>query len=399
MQQRMYIIKSFETIDQEINHSKKSHKLLVTDRQKLCQESTYSLSNTTLFSSITSYTVLSIVFLLTMSSKVIQTSASETAKLDLMWCLNHNSFYHEVKICSMLRPGHPIYQIDFTRPTEHSPVNESSDSSSSTLVIRLIDEEQFKVDRTTLVYTGGKKLSSDPVAIFLVRKHTDKEEVVNCMLLKLDVSDRHCSYVRNCTTVISILASLCLILIMGLSITLIILHRKSPINCKFWLKKSEDIEDDGYFNDNQPDHGGNDQGFISPRKPSYAPTDKGNGSIIRPNFSPPSGYIVPRKSSLKASKIEVVPVKDDPLKNSANGTGRSVLPGIIPEDADRERRSFENEGYEESESSRRNSTTNETETLSSPADPEAAIPPNNIRRKSTVTFSDKTEIIRIMKCS
>lgn len=108
---------------------------------------------------------------------------------------------------------------------------------------------------------------------------------------------------------------------------------------------------------------------------------------------------MPRKSSLKASKIEVVPVKDDPLKNSANGTGRSVLPGIIPEDADRGRRSFENEGYEESESSRRNSTTNEIEASSSPTDPETPIPPNNIRRKSTVTFSDKTEIIRIMKCS
>lgn len=132
----MYIIESSTSVDQEIKMTNKSHKLLVSSRQKSCQESINSLSNTkTSFSSITSYTVLSIVIMLTMSSKVIPTSASETAKLDLMWCLNHNSFYHEVKICSMLRPGHPIYQIDFTKPTENSNLNESADSTPSSTVV------------------------------------------------------------------------------------------------------------------------------------------------------------------------------------------------------------------------------------------------------------------------
>lgn len=131
-----------------------------------------------------------------------------------------------------------------------------------------------------------------------------------------------------------------------------------------------------------------EQGFISPRKASYSPTELINGPDFRAPFQPPNGIIVPRKSSLKVSRLEVTPVKDDPLKT---GNGKSAS---LSEAENGEKKSFENEGYQESESSRRNSVANDDGHLS----PDGPYP-NQGRRKSTVTFSDKTEIIRIMKCT
>lgn len=124
----------------------------------------------------------------------------------------------------------------------------------------------------------------------------------------------------------------------------------------------------------------NDQCFISPRKASYSPTELINGTDFRSTLEPHNGMIVPRKSSLKVSRLEVVPVKNDPLK-TGNGNNSPEL---------KDKKSFENEGYQESDSSRRNSATNCDDGQLAPEIYQG-------RRKSTVTFSDKTEIIRIMK--
>lgn len=116
-----------------------------------------------------------------------------------------------------------------------------------------VQDENFYINDGSLHFNSTRRLVSESLAIGLWKKGEDGEadELINCLLLRLDANDKHCNFVRNCTTVISVLASISLILAMAFSISLIVIHRRKALTCRFWGKKS--VDDDNCSTNCQPE--------------------------------------------------------------------------------------------------------------------------------------------------
>ncbi|XP_015790476.1 uncharacterized protein LOC107367296 isoform X2 [Tetranychus urticae] len=308
-------------------------------------------------SSLTSY----LTSYLTLIWLIILPTVIQCTETDDMNCV---PFINRLTFCSTTKRDDIYYQIEV--PTTGYQTNFS-------LIDFDVDSFDLKNDRVVFKPIINLRPKVYRVTILATQVKTETLVGPNCMILEIELNDLHCNYVGHCTVVVSVLASFCLILLTALSVSLIILRRKKPLS--LILRKVKIPDDDSYSNSHQSESG--DQNLIIPRKASSVAADIANGTITRPIFSPPDGLLMPRKSSLKQSRIEVIPVKDDPLKALEAG--------------------IENAGYQESEASRRASIIPEVE---EPEDKKDSLAPDlgaENRRKSIVTFSDKTEVIRIAK--